>query len=129
MPNLSATARAVHNATRRAHLADLVTLRRGLAQTADVPARRIAVTVEIVDATGATVQAERTDWIIEAADYQIDAAAVRPEAGDEIEIPDADGMTRTYQVVPRGSESHCRACDGGQTAWRVHTQLIAENAE
>lgn len=129
MPNLAATARAVRNATRRAHLADLVTLRRGLAETADVPARRIAATVELLDASGAAVQAARTDWIIAAADYQIAAEALTPAAGDEIEILDGDGITRTYQAVPRGSESHYRATDGGQTAWRVHTQLIAESAE
>lgn len=128
MPNLAANARAVRNATRRAHLADLVTLRRGLAETADVPARRIAVTVDLLDATGATVQAERTDWIVEAADYAIAAEAVTPAAGDEIEILDPDGVTRTYQAVPRGSESHYRATDGGQTAWRVHTQLIKEDS-
>jgi len=74
------------------------------------------------------ITVESWDWLITAADYVLDSAAVEPAEGDRI-VHDDGTTTRTYEVVPLGDGGQCfTATDPGRLGWRVHSRLVTEAA-
>ena len=77
-------------------------------------------TVGVSEAGGATVEAQRVDWIIPRAKFLWQGKLQEPARGDLIKEIVA-GRTLTYEVQPVGTESHYRASGA---SWRVFTRLV-----
>lgn len=99
-----------------------VTCRRG-GDTASLTAVKSVHPVELDGGDGTTVAAERTDWLIEAADYVFGGQATEPQDGDRIEQV-IGSETHVYEAMPLGTEACYRRTDSHGQAFRVHTKLV-----
>lgn len=81
------------------------------------------VRVELDGGDGTTVEGERVDWILEAADLILGGQQTEPVEGDRIEET-TGGKTCTYEAMPVGTEACWRRCDPQGQAIRVHSKLV-----
>jgi len=107
---------------RKRHAATPVVYRRGQ-DAIQIDAQKLSVNVELDRGDGITVEAQRMDWVVAVGDLVFGGRPVKPEEGDQIEH--RIGSTKhTYEVMPLGTDSHCRAVGPYQNAWRVHSKLV-----
>jgi hypothetical protein len=92
--------RLAHVGERMTEVSELVTLRRGAESTTDVPAFLILQRAEELIPGVSVTRVEFQDFTIDAADYQIGAVAVIPQAGDQIERANGE----VYRVSSRGTD-------------------------
>lgn len=97
-----------------------VTLRRGESETADVAATVGKSGAEESASDGTFTALSSIDFLILAADYQIDGAAAEPADGDEI-----DWNGETFEVRPFAGEPSARKSDEYGVRHRVHTKKKA----
>jgi hypothetical protein len=77
-------------------------------------------TLDLSQGNGATIEAQRVDWLIPAADLA--AAGVRePEEGHAIETTEGQATNR-YELRPIGADSHYRPRADGLL--RLHTRQV-----
>jgi hypothetical protein len=94
-----------------------------------------SISVEISDAvlgstqyestsdTGATVRANVTDWLIPVASLVYSSTAIEPSDGHRIEHT-VDGVKRTYEAGPVGSEPCYRFSGPTRDRYRIHVREI-----
>lgn len=80
---------------------------------------------EQATAEGATIEASRDDWILQAADLVLGGQLAEPERGDRLEVNWPDGRTRTYEVLPLADGQRCFALDPHRVTFRVHAREVA----
>lgn len=102
-----------------------VIYRRGASQALALDAKPTVVKVELADASGAKIESQRTDWIIEATDLIFGGVLSAPQEGDQIEVSERDGVTRTYEAMPHGTDSHFTILMD-RAGFIVHTKLVGE---
>lgn len=109
----------------KTHASVAVVYRRGDA-TVDWDAVIGRTEFEIFDnETASLIKVESRDYIGSAAELVIEDVAVLPEAGDRIEETDADGVVRTYEVLPPAPRTPAwRYSDPYHERLRVHTKLV-----
>lgn len=84
---------------------------------------KVPVKVEQMTASGMTIEGQRVDWLIPAADITIDGQQQTPDAGDRLEV--LEGVQRnTYEIQPVGTDSHYRPREDGMV--RLYTRLVSE---
>lgn len=104
---------------RKAYMAETGTIRRATDETPDVSMTVGKTSADVDGGNGITVRTDIVDFLIHAADYQIDSAAVEPKRGDEI-----DYAGETYRVLPiAGGEVWRYAERINKTTLRIHTKL------
>ncbi len=86
----------------------------------------LEVDVEITRTDGTTISSRRTDFVIQARDLVYQGERVEPELGDLVRVLGDDGYTRTYEVMPLGTDSHFEPTGPSNAAWRVHTRMIGK---
>ena len=109
---------------RAAHASETVTYRRG-ALSVELSASPVPDTYEAIREGGATVQAQRMDWIIPAASLILGGSLVEPQEGDLIEWAIGE-TTETYELQPVDSEEAVARLDAAKTQWIAHSRLTAE---
>ena len=122
MPNVLADASEWLSKMRRTHLATLVTYRHD-GDAIQVSAQKTSVNTEVDRGDGVVLEAQRMDWIVAADDLVFDGVKIRPAEGDQIEHYIGTTLY-TYEVIPLGTESHCRPVGPYGNAWRIHSKLI-----
>lgn len=101
-----------------------VTYRRGPQSTALTAVKSVR-RIEGIDASGAAVLVEKTDWLVRASDLTLGGLAAAPEEGDQVE--ETIGAAKaTYEAMPDGKEPHGRYADAARTWWRIHVKLVSE---
>ena len=95
-----------------------ITYSRGLLAAA-LTATLGKTTYQVVDEYGFTVQAEVTDFVVDAVDLVLDEDLVMPQSGDRIEYND-----ETYEVAPLSGQGCYRRCDPYGQRVRIHTKRI-----
>jgi hypothetical protein len=84
---------------------------------------KVPVKVEQITAGGMTIEGQRIDWLIPAADLVLAGSQQTPDAGDTLEV--LEGVQRnTYELQPVGTDSHYRPREDGLV--RIHTRLVSE---
>lgn len=85
----------------------------------------LGATLLKLDAGDGGVRMEWTDadFLIRPADLVLGGVATTPERGDVIEVADADGTTRRFEVLPYGDEPPWRWSDPQRALIRVHAKL------
>lgn len=79
---------------------------------------------ESQDAAGVTVRSNHVDWLIAPGRLVIDDSQVEPQPGDKI-VHTSGSTTRTYQVVPMGTDPCWRWSGPSHDRIRIHVQEIA----
>ncbi len=110
----------------RTHVSATVAIRRGGSTTSDVPATPGRTEFEEEREYGGARVSHAHDWLIAAADYQIEGVVVEPADGDRIVSTEADGTLRVFEVSPFGTEPAFRPTDPGRKRLRVHSRQIDE---
>jgi hypothetical protein len=80
-------------------------------------------TVEVLGDMGVMVEVERFDWTIRQADYIFKGRLARPQRRATIE-QEIGGETHVFEMMPVGTDSHCRPTDAQNVGWRIFTQQI-----
>jgi hypothetical protein len=107
--------------TRKEHAADDVTYQRGPA-SASLRATFGRVTYDVVSTDHYQVPQESWDFLIDAADLELDGVAAAPKVGDRILVGDL-GDALLYEV--NNVAGRCWAwSDSFQATYRVHTKLV-----
>jgi hypothetical protein len=104
-----------------------VLYRRGTSQAIAVHAVPVAQGIELMDATRAKIQGQRSDWIVNASDIIFGGVQSEPQEGDQIEVLDEDHKTRTYEAAPVNSKECFEHVLGSRAAYVIHTNLISES--
>ena len=104
---------------------ETVTYRRG-ASSVELRAARGKTEYDQTYADGRVERVQADDFLIATADLMFAGVAFTPLRMDTIEIVEADGKTRTYQVLSPGDEPEWKYSDAGRTSVRVHTKQISE---
>jgi hypothetical protein len=100
-----------------------VTYRRG-ESSFELIAARGNTTYNASDANGALVEIDNRDYLIAAADLEIDGQPIEPQHGDMIEETLRGKLVR-FEVIP--DRGRCwRFSDPSQSEYRIHTQCVAE---
>lgn len=106
---------------RRAHIAHAVTYARG-EDTVTVLATVGRTDADVSD--GATITALRSrDYLIAAADLELDGEAITPQAGDQVRET-IGGDVQTFEVQLVAGSPCWEYSDPNRTVFRVHTRLI-----
>ncbi|NQU26444.1 MAG: hypothetical protein HQ567_34595 [Candidatus Nealsonbacteria bacterium] len=122
MTNALAKASEWLSRMRRAHAATPIVYRRDQ-QTVEIDAQKLSVAVELDRGDGVTVEAQRTDWIVAIENLILDGQPVTPLEGDRIE-QQMGTKTFVYEVIPLGTDSHCRPAGPYGHDWRIHSKLV-----
>lgn len=82
---------------------------------------------EVMNNLGIIVATESRDFIVTAADIEIDGSVVEPRSGDR--ITDTQGsVDYVYEVMPFGKDSRTfRYCDADHSYLRIHTKEVDRN--
>lgn len=100
-----------------------VTYRRG-ESSFELTSARGNTTYNASDANGALVEIDNRDYLIAAADLEIDGQPIEPQHGDMIEETLRGKLVR-FEVIP--DRGRCwRFSDPAQSEYRIHTQCVAE---
>jgi len=106
------------------HMSRLVTYTRG-AESVELAAMLGSTTYEVMDESGATVQAKATDFIISADALVLGGETVRPEPGDRINVPTGEQVL-VFEVMDLAGAGHYRLADPYGKAWRIHAKQVDE---
>jgi hypothetical protein len=79
---------------------------------------------ESEQATGAVIRVKSTDWLIDPAKLVHNNQAIEPTPGHRIEHT-VNGVKRTYEVNPIGSNPCWRFSEPSRDRYRIHTREIA----
>lgn len=109
---------------RAAHASETVTYRRGVLSV-ELSASPVPDIYEANREGGATVQAQRMDWIIPAASLILGGSVVEPQAGDRIEWINGE-TTETYELQPVDAEEAASRLDANKTQYLAHSRLVDE---
>ncbi|MCC7406912.1 MAG: hypothetical protein IT442_02495 [Phycisphaeraceae bacterium] len=122
MTDLLAQSAAWLDQMRLAHLSQLVTYERG-GTSIQIAATLGTTTYEVTDDTGATVQAQATDFIVSAGDLVLGGQITTPRIGDRIWL--TQGTTeRLFEVLDLAGVGHYRPCDPHGRMLRIHAKQI-----
>ncbi len=122
MTNVLAKASEWLSGMRRKHVATPIVYRRDQ-QTAAFDAQKLSVGVELDRGDGVTVEAQRTDWIVAVENLILGGQPVTPLEGDRIE-QQMGTKKFVYEVMPLGTDSHCRPVGPYGHDWRIHSKLV-----
>lgn len=111
----------------QATVGDTVTIRRGDDSTADVPVVPCATRTILEISDDRETEVEVCDFLIAVGDYQIAAAEVLPERGDEI-VREVGGKVVTFEVLPISDAAEFWYSDPFRKTLRVRTKKSAEVA-
>ncbi|MCE5280332.1 MAG: hypothetical protein ABFD92_07820 [Planctomycetaceae bacterium] len=106
------------NEVRGQHLSRQVSYSRG-GQSVQVAATLGSTRYDVVDDTGAVMQARATDFIVSAADLILGDAQITPRPGDRISL---DG--KVFEVLALAGGSHYRWCDPAGAMLRIHSKQV-----
>jgi hypothetical protein len=109
---------------RQAHLSRTVEYSRG-ELSVELPATLGSTTYEVMDESGATVQAKATDFIVSADALVVGGETVKPEPGDRINVPAGEKLL-VFEVLDLGGAGHYRPCDPGGRMLRIHAKQVGE---
>ncbi|MCC7407219.1 MAG: hypothetical protein IT442_04055 [Phycisphaeraceae bacterium] len=124
MTDLLAQGAAWLDQMRLAHLSQLVTYERG-ADSVELAATLGTTSYEVMDDSGATVQAQGMDFIVSAADLVLNGESATPRVGDRIRL--TQGTTqRVFEVLDLAGSGHYRPCDPAGQMLRIHAKQIDE---
>jgi len=107
---------------RTAHLSRSVTYVRG-AETVELSATPGNTLYEVMDESGATVQAKATDFIVAADDLVLNGVKATPQIGARIRMAAGD-QTLVFEVLDLAGSGHYRPADPYGTALRIHTKQV-----
>ena len=119
---MMSTALAWAAGQRKAYAAETGVIRRDGVATTGVSMTVGMTTADVEGGTGITVRTNIADFLITAADYQINGIVVEPRRGDEI-----DYGGKTYRCMPiAGGEEWRYAENVNRTTLRIHTKEIGD---
>ena len=124
MGDLLGTAVAWLDAQRTEHLSRQVVYQRG-AYVVEIAAMLGSTPYEVIDDTGAAVQAKITDFVVSAGSLVLSGHVVKPQPGDRIRLPQG-GKVLVFEVMDLGKGRHCVPADPFGTALRIHAKQIGE---
>ena len=122
MTNVLAKASEWLTRMRKAHAATPVVYRRG-EDAIQIDVQKVSVNVELRRGDGVVIEAQRMDWVIAVEDLVFGGQQSKPAEGDRIE-QQIGSTTHTYEVMPLGTDSHCRPIGPYGNAWRIHSKLV-----
>ena len=102
-----------------------VTYRRGVSSF-ELTAARGQTTYTAADSNGSVVEIDTRDYLIAAADLNIDDQPIEPQPGDVLEET-LRGKLLRFEVIPDRGRSWSFS-DPAQTEYRIHTQFVGESA-
>ena len=120
--SIMSTSLAWLSSNMKTHLSETGTIRRGSDETALVDMRIGKTMADVEGGGGITVRTNNSDFLITAADYQINGVAVEPDRGDEI-----DYGGKTYRAMPiAGGEVWRYAENVNRTVLRIHAKEVGD---
>ena len=120
--SIMSTSLAWLSSNMKTHLSETGTIRRGSDETALVDMRIGKTMADVEGGGGITVRTNISDFLITAADYQINGVAVEPDRGDEI-----DYGGKTYRAMPiAGGEVWRYAENVNRTVLRIHAKEVGD---
>ncbi|MCE5327892.1 MAG: hypothetical protein LLG01_15910 [Planctomycetaceae bacterium] len=103
---------------RAAHLSRQVSYIRG-GQSIEIAATLGSTRYDVVDDTGAVMQARSTDFIVSAAELVLGGQVVMPACGDRISL---EG--KVFEVLALAGGTHWRQCDPLGRTIRIHAKQV-----
>ena len=79
---------------------------------------------ELDDGSGVVVRIQSRDYLLHAADLQLNGSPTLPVAGDRIRETQGD-KTFVYEVMAPGNEPHYRYSDTFRKLLRIHSKHVA----
>lgn len=76
-----------------------------------------------------SITAREKDWLVWAGDLAVGGTQTEPQRDDEIDWIDANGLKRTYKVLPRAGDRCYRFTDQTQQQYRIFTVEQLPSAE
>jgi hypothetical protein len=99
-----------------------VTYRRGV-NTVSLTAVKSVVRVVLDGDDGTSVEADRVDWLIAAADLVLAGSQTEPVEGDQVDET-VGSSTYTYELMPLGTDACFRRMDPQGQGLRAHSKLV-----
>ena len=106
------------------HLSDIVIYTRSGYSSLSLAAAIGKTTREILDESGQTTESTSIDFLVSSASLVLDGAVVMPAIGDRIQVTEANGSTKTYEVLDLDGQGHYRRSDPRGLVLRIHTKLV-----
>ena len=107
---------------RTKHMSRTAVYSRGV-ESVELSATLGSTTYEVMDESGATVQAKATDFIVSAGDLVLADECVVPQPGDRIRVTRGEQVL-VFEVMDLGGTGHYRPCDPHGTALRIHAKQV-----
>ena len=104
------------------HMSRTATYSRG-AESAELSATLGSTTYEVIDESGATVEAKATDFLVSAAQLVLGGQKTLPEPGDRIRVA-LGSEVALFEVMDLGAAGHYRPCDPFGKTLRIHAKLV-----
>jgi len=120
--SIMSTSLAWLSSSMKTHLSESGSIRRDDNETPSIDMRVGKTMADVEGMNGVTVRTNIADFLITAADYQINGIAVEPKRGDEI-----DYGGKTYRAMPiAGGEVWRYAENVNRTVLRIHTKEVGD---
>lgn len=103
-----------------------VTYRRG-SQSQALTATPATTILDLPQTDGSLLRVESRDFVITAADLELDNVAVEPARGDTIEETVGTKVLK-YKVLDMPGTSGWRWSDEHRVSYRIHTKLVSETS-
>jgi hypothetical protein len=112
------------NGRRVDHLSEIVVYSRLGYTPVSLAASIGKTTREILDESGLTIEATSIDFLVSSASLILDGSVMKPQIGDIIKVTEANGSTKTFEVLDLTGQGHYAWSDPRGLVFRIHTKLV-----